>query len=1325
MNLSFAYSIIGSLALASTLLGAPFKEATVTRTINEVYLIDEQKSVIPAQPSDKMDDSMVLATGAQSRAELEFPDQTLARVGSNSYFSFTEGSRDMELGRGTMLLKVPKNAGGAKITTQAVTAAITGTTVMLQTNPGPAPVFSSGITLPALPGMAATAVVPTSPLDGTYKDKGKTTAVAKDIQGNVRIMRPSSSQSVPLNTGDPIPPGSFITTDSTAVALISPMPGVAVSVDSSTSVRLQTLASPAESTSRLPEVTFDLQKGAIQGAIARSASGQVDFKIRTPQGIAAARGTVLGASTDGKTSNGFSAHGNVVWIYPNNTEQPIVPGSLIPFSMNSGQVQAGASIPSSSPQFQRFLGNAIRLVNRAADLGLIRPNLPVAVLQTMDGAKVPLNQEQKDSLQKTRNSTPASTPVPKPPSSPQRNSGGQNGFTKLIVLEGEMRVFLNTRLGESQLIKPGQMIILNPTARNLPKPVQVKVDRLINSSKLVNGFETETSSNQRNPQGSARVVDNQIGQTVKDQRNPTFRNRLNRRNLNNSLGHVLKKQKRNILNGNLQNTGLVTSGSNLLVSPQDVQQATSINATSINANRGTPQTFPGTFTVGNTSTVSTNPSITTGGTTLPGTIYVPPGTLTTNNDGSLARYLYGSSNELDSLVGIDGSDNSGPFAPGELLAGFKADTMNITGNPFVTIGGVFNGQNIIPVRNLALVGVNGLNIDGSFTNSLPSSRTQLDKFDAIIFATEDGSINASGTYALPNTDTIAFYAREADDNSTLVGVDPNTGNKNIDNGSFVPSSTSDLTFGASTFNFTGNNLLGFAGNNLTTFSSIINADRIEFRAANMLNLAGASITANTLDLAAINSVGFGISFIDVSELVISAGLFDPSTDTAKGGDIMFRSNVVDTVGLNRLEVSAGNSITFDQTLSLDPSTLSDISVGTDGTITATNSLLGIENLSGDVGSRFEVSEDFSGRRLSVDQFEMLGTGTFSPFIIDENNPNRSHFWEFDTFTGNGNQFLFKGVSGAVAGKGGELTLKSSSTLDFDTGGFGSADFDGGDATSSGPGGSGGILNAEAENGIVVRQNISATTGTNNGVLTGGEGGTVDLSAKPFVNVDGATIRVSDNTTLAASDGGGIINISASEDPNTPTTPPTHNITIQNSSQLLSLLDAGATGRGGLITLKTEDGNGYILVQDSSIQADGTGTSNGVVEIINNGNNSSIDIQNATVRAGDVRILSQFDGGVINISNNSIISASNLLEIAAGFNSTNAVNFTGGGTIELAGNPIDISGYTVQIDNGTTVNNVGAATNVTANMHNYGAPGITAPGAFGSFNNTVNQQSPSP
>ena len=85
--------------------------------------------------SDEVRENTAVRTGVESRAELTFTDQTLARLGANTIFSFNEGTRNLDLGGGAMLLRVPKNSGGAQINTAAVTAAITGTTVMLEYHP--------------------------------------------------------------------------------------------------------------------------------------------------------------------------------------------------------------------------------------------------------------------------------------------------------------------------------------------------------------------------------------------------------------------------------------------------------------------------------------------------------------------------------------------------------------------------------------------------------------------------------------------------------------------------------------------------------------------------------------------------------------------------------------------------------------------------------------------------------------------------------------------------------------------------------------------------------------------------------------------------------------------------------------------------------------------------------------------------------------------------------------------------------------------------------------------------------------------------------------
>jgi FecR protein len=113
-------------------LAGPLTQAEVTKIINQVSLIDPQNGGRPAALQDVIKDELGLETGKKSRSELLFQDDTLTRLGAETFFSFKTGTRDMTLEKGSMLLQVPKGLGGAQIHTAAVTAAITGTTIMLE-----------------------------------------------------------------------------------------------------------------------------------------------------------------------------------------------------------------------------------------------------------------------------------------------------------------------------------------------------------------------------------------------------------------------------------------------------------------------------------------------------------------------------------------------------------------------------------------------------------------------------------------------------------------------------------------------------------------------------------------------------------------------------------------------------------------------------------------------------------------------------------------------------------------------------------------------------------------------------------------------------------------------------------------------------------------------------------------------------------------------------------------------------------------------------------------------------------------------------------------
>ncbi len=133
MKNSIVLCLLGvALSFAQTGHSAPLTEARVTKIINDVKIIDPSAVAHPARLDDVIKGDLGLKTGIKSRSELLFQDDTLTRIGPESYFSFKPGTRDMVLERGTMLLQVPKNIGGAKIHSGAITASITGTTIMME-----------------------------------------------------------------------------------------------------------------------------------------------------------------------------------------------------------------------------------------------------------------------------------------------------------------------------------------------------------------------------------------------------------------------------------------------------------------------------------------------------------------------------------------------------------------------------------------------------------------------------------------------------------------------------------------------------------------------------------------------------------------------------------------------------------------------------------------------------------------------------------------------------------------------------------------------------------------------------------------------------------------------------------------------------------------------------------------------------------------------------------------------------------------------------------------------------------------------------------------
>jgi hypothetical protein len=133
LSLVALVSILCSAGLTS---GADLSQAVLRRKENVVTRASNLSA--QAQPIAQgavIDDGSVVRTGTASKAELQFADLTLARLGSNSNFSFDAKARVMNATQGAVLFGKPSNSGTIQLKSGAISGAITGSTGFISTVP--------------------------------------------------------------------------------------------------------------------------------------------------------------------------------------------------------------------------------------------------------------------------------------------------------------------------------------------------------------------------------------------------------------------------------------------------------------------------------------------------------------------------------------------------------------------------------------------------------------------------------------------------------------------------------------------------------------------------------------------------------------------------------------------------------------------------------------------------------------------------------------------------------------------------------------------------------------------------------------------------------------------------------------------------------------------------------------------------------------------------------------------------------------------------------------------------------------------------------------
>jgi hypothetical protein len=132
--LSSSLAVLLSIGLA--MAADSKKEARVTQIVRDVKILPADAAARAAIVNDRVADDTGVRTGGESRSELTFADLTITRLGANTIFSFNKAGRNAQVDNGSILLRVPKDSGGGRIRTSAVTVAVTGTTVIMESRGG-------------------------------------------------------------------------------------------------------------------------------------------------------------------------------------------------------------------------------------------------------------------------------------------------------------------------------------------------------------------------------------------------------------------------------------------------------------------------------------------------------------------------------------------------------------------------------------------------------------------------------------------------------------------------------------------------------------------------------------------------------------------------------------------------------------------------------------------------------------------------------------------------------------------------------------------------------------------------------------------------------------------------------------------------------------------------------------------------------------------------------------------------------------------------------------------------------------------------------------
>jgi hypothetical protein len=137
-------------------------------------------------------------------------------------------------------------------------------------------------------------------------------AEIKSMNGTAEFKTPETSAFQPLKVGQKLVMGTTIRTGDDGMLVVLTVPGAAIKLGPKSELALNELefAKTGDSVTAR-KATLDLKSGTVSALIQNNEPKVTDFKIKTPQGIAAARGTFFAVTVEDGQSHVAVKEGKV------------------------------------------------------------------------------------------------------------------------------------------------------------------------------------------------------------------------------------------------------------------------------------------------------------------------------------------------------------------------------------------------------------------------------------------------------------------------------------------------------------------------------------------------------------------------------------------------------------------------------------------------------------------------------------------------------------------------------------------------------------------------------------------------------------------------------------------------------------------------------------------------------------------------------------------------------------------------------------------------------------------------------------------------------